>query len=427
VLAALALPAHATFHLWRINEAYSNPDGSVQFVELVNANSNENLLAGHSLQSRNPNNTPRATFDFLTNLPPGETAGKSVLIATAGFAALAGVTPDYTLPAAFLNPQGGNVNFAGVDAVTFGAYSTDTSQSTQRNLTFATATPKNFAGVVGARAVANPAVALVSSVLPASRAVGVGVNATAFATIINGGSAAGSNCLIAPVTSLPATFFYQTTDPNTNAPVGLANTPVTINAGAFQTFVFGFTPTAAFAPIDVQMRFGCGAGDNAPVFTGINTLLLSASGTPGPDVVALVATVQNDGIVHIPGTTGTGFFTIASVNLGASGVVEVTAGTGNALLPLTAAICQTDPVTSVCINPTAPAGFTSLTIAPNATPTFAVFVAGTENIALDPAGKRIFVQFYDPNLDIVRGMTSVAVQTDVAAPSITPGDPPGLY
>ena len=40
----------------------------------------------------------------------------------------------------------------------------------------------------------------------------------------------------------------------------------------------------------------------APVVTGLNTLLLSASTTPTPDVIALVATIQNDGIVHV--TTG---------------------------------------------------------------------------------------------------------------------------
>ena len=371
VLAALALPAHAAFHLWKINEVYSNADGSVQFIEMTDDFTGENFIAGHTLDSRNPGNSIRATFTFPGNLA-GETAGKSLLIATAGFQALAGVAPDFTLPAGFLNPLGGSLDFTGLDTVTIGPFSTDTSQSTQRNGTFATATPKNFAGVVGALAAANPNVALFSSVLPTSRSVGVGGDATAFATIINTGSAAGSGCLLAPLTSLAATFFYQTTNPSTNAPEGLSNTPVTIGAGSTQTFVFGFTPTAAFAPVEVQLRFGCSNGNNAPVFNGINTLLLSASTTPVPDIVALIATVDNNGIVTIPTTTGTGFFTLASVNVGASDTLFVSVDTGGATLPITTAICETNPATSVCTNPTAPSSApVQLTIGPNATPTFA--------------------------------------------------------
>jgi hypothetical protein len=33
-----------------------------------------------------------------------------------------------------------------------------------------------------------------------------------------------------------------------------------------------------------------------------------------PDVVALVATAQNDGILHITGTTGSNAFAVATVN-----------------------------------------------------------------------------------------------------------------
>jgi threonine/homoserine/homoserine lactone efflux protein len=46
-------------------------------------------------------------------------------------------------------------------------------------------------------------------------------------------------------------------------------------------------------------------------------LLLSASISPGPDVVALSATAQNDGIVHVTGSPSQGAFAVATVNLGA--------------------------------------------------------------------------------------------------------------
>ena len=53
------------------------------------------------------------------------------------------------------------------------------------------------------------------------------------------------------------------------------------------------------------------AGINTPPVTtlvGINTLLLLASPTPTPDMVALAATSPNNGIAQIPGVTGTGVF-----------------------------------------------------------------------------------------------------------------------
>ena len=56
-------------------------------------------------------------------------------------------------------------------------------------------------------------VKLVAAILPASRSVQVGNTATVFATIINSGNSDGISCGIAPVTTLSASFSYQTTDP----------------------------------------------------------------------------------------------------------------------------------------------------------------------------------------------------------------------
>jgi hypothetical protein len=73
------------------------------------------------------------------------------------------------------------------------------------------------------------------------------------------------------------------------------------------------------------------AGSNTPpvgVLVGINTLLLSGNLAPTPDPIALVATVSNDGIVNIPGATGTGVFALAAANVGITGIITVTADTG---------------------------------------------------------------------------------------------------
>jgi hypothetical protein len=247
---------------------------------------------------------------------------------------------------------------------------------------------------------------LVAAVLPASRSIEAGGTATAFATIINPTASDLSNCHIAPVTALPENFTYQTTNPATNAVTGTANTPVTIPAGGSQSFVFAVTANGAFPPTNVNLGFECTYATEAAVQVGVDTLLLSASTTPVPDVVALGATTSNDGILHIP--NGSAAFAVATVNLGAGSAITATANTGSASLPLTVTLCQTDPQSGQCLGP--PATSVSTTIAADATPTFAIFGIASGTIAFDPADSRIFVQFTDPSGN-VRGATSVAVET----------------
>jgi hypothetical protein len=142
---------------------------------------------------------------------------------------------------------------------------------------------------------------LVSAALPASRSAQPGGTVTAFATIINTGTTTATGCSIAPlIDNLPASFVYQTTNPATNTLTGTRNTPVNIPANnGSQSFFFALTPSAAFPPGSVTLNFSCSNAPFAPVVLGLNTLLLSASSTPTPDVIALVATPQNDGIVHV--------------------------------------------------------------------------------------------------------------------------------
>jgi hypothetical protein len=254
----------------------------------------------------------------------------------------------------------------------------------------------------------NQCTAVVSALLPGSRSVQVGISATAFATIVNTGTFTANSCSIAPLTNVPASFQYQTTNPATNQVTGLANAPANIAAGAAQSFVFAVTPTAPFGPTDLQLSFDCANTNPAPITTGLNTLLLSASNGPVPDIVALVATTTNNGIVNVPGTNGTGAFAVATVNVGASGSITASADTGSASLRVNISLCQTDPATGQCISAIGPSVAT--TINANDTPTFAIFVAGTGNVSFDPAVNRIFVRFKDGG-DVTRGSTSVAVRT----------------
>lgn len=232
--------------------------------------------------------------------------------------------------------------------------------------------------------------------------------ATAFATIINTSSSTVTGCGMSPVTSIPGTFTFQATDPSTNQTIGTPNTPVDVSGGAAQSYVFALTPTGAIAPTDVQLSFDCANSSQAPINTGLNTLLLSASTTPVPDIVALAATLTNDGIVNIPGTNGTGVFTVATVNLGAGDNLTVSADAGGALLPVNIFICQTNPQTGACFSP--PASSVTATIFSNQTPAFGVFVSASGDVSFAPATNRIFVRFKDSG-NVTRGSTSVAVRT----------------
>lgn len=250
---------------------------------------------------------------------------------------------------------------------------------------------------------------LLAAVLPVSRSVQVNGTATAFATIINTGTTTATGCSIAPSSTLPLTFHYQTTNPNTNAVTGTLDTPVDIPANnASQSFVIALTPTAAIAPTNVAFNFTCTNTSPAPVVTGLNTLLLSGSTSPTPDVVALSATATGDGILHVPGSAGTGAFATASVNVGASGAITGSANTGSATLPLRLTICQSNPVNAQCL--ATPAATVTTTINASATPTFSIFATASGAIPFDPANSRIFVVFTD-STNAVRGETSVAVQT----------------
>jgi hypothetical protein len=249
---------------------------------------------------------------------------------------------------------------------------------------------------------------LVAAVLPASRSIETGGTATAFATIINPSASNLNNCFITPATALPTSFAYQTTDPATNALTGTVNTPVSIPAGGSQSFVFALTANAAFPPTQVTLGFECTYAGPAAVVVGLDTLLLSASATPVPDVLALGATTSNDGILHITGTSGSAAFAVATDNLGAGSTITATANTGSASLPLALTLCQTNPQTGQCLAP--PSASVTTAIAANATPTFAIFGTASGAIAFDPAGSRVFVQFADPN-GVERGATSVAVET----------------
>ncbi len=114
-LAAAAVPhADAGFHLFDIQEIYSNADGSVQFIELFTTAANQQFVSGHTitlqtLSGTSLNNVMNPAFTF-SGTGPSPTDNKTYLIGTANLGTLYGVTPDFVLPTNFLQVVGGSAN-----------------------------------------------------------------------------------------------------------------------------------------------------------------------------------------------------------------------------------------------------------------------------------------------------------------------------
>lgn len=155
------------FHTWDFSEIYSNADGTIQFIELREAQglSSQNDLSTHACK------TTANCFPYLTDLPSTATANKRFLMATAAAAALPGCpAPDYIIPANFFNFAGDTLQFGmnmtctlgTQDTWTFGAGALPTDGVTALNCTnhappvnscqstfTAVNSPTNFAGVTG--------------------------------------------------------------------------------------------------------------------------------------------------------------------------------------------------------------------------------------------------------------------------------------
>ena len=249
-----------------------------------------------------------------------------------------------------------------------------------------------------------------ASVLPGSRSVEVGTTATIYATMINSGSSALSNCQIALPATAPdgLTLSYQTTNPSTNALTGTANAPATIQGNnGLQTFLISFQGTKPFSMPGMLLNFTCDGATAATSIAGVDTVDLTMSSTPIADIIALAATATGNGIAELP-AGGAGAFAVASMNLGASAGISVSVDTGNAVLPVSATVCQSNPTTGQCLAPPSPS--VTLSYAGETTPTFSIFLQSTGAIPFDPANSRVFVRFKDSNGEL-HGSTSVAIET----------------
>ncbi len=152
-----ARPAEAAFHLWNIQELYTNSSGSLQFIEMFTNDFSQEFTAGQSITVSNVGGSQIHTFTFPSNTP-APTNNHALLLATAGIQAAGGPAPDFIIPNNFLFPGGGTISFFGANSGSYAALPTDGTFS--RNFDFGTNSvnsPRNYLGATGLVTVPEPA------------------------------------------------------------------------------------------------------------------------------------------------------------------------------------------------------------------------------------------------------------------------------
>jgi len=149
-IACAAPVALAAFDSFVLDELYSNADGTIQYVVLREA---QGLDGGHLLRGRTLAATHAGvtrTYVFTHDLPSTATAGRRVLLATRSFHLASSIVPDYVIPTRFLAVDGGSVDFAGVNALTYAALPGDGRLALRRGGAIAPGVAINFAGETAA-------------------------------------------------------------------------------------------------------------------------------------------------------------------------------------------------------------------------------------------------------------------------------------
>ena len=127
----------------RINELYSNADGTMQFIELSIGPLDS--WSGVTLTSSRNGTTNLVTFH--SPLPGWLTPNTTLLLATRSFAERAHVQPDYVIPDQFLFSLGGTLKFGDLDAFDHATLlSADSLTSVSRDGTATAPSPRNSHG-----------------------------------------------------------------------------------------------------------------------------------------------------------------------------------------------------------------------------------------------------------------------------------------
>ncbi|HEY7902624.1 MAG TPA: hypothetical protein VIH36_04170 [Casimicrobiaceae bacterium] len=178
VVSLWSLSAEATFHLWQIDEVYSNASGTVQYIEFTTTAAGQEFLAGHAINVSTGSSmympSMATAFTFTSDLP-GDSANHHFLVATQGFASLGIVAPDYVVPNGFLLLPAATINYAGVDSVTYASLPSDGTHAINRTGTEVVNSPTNFAGQSGSLPASAESASLLENPAAGSFQSGVGL------------------------------------------------------------------------------------------------------------------------------------------------------------------------------------------------------------------------------------------------------------
>jgi hypothetical protein len=250
-----------------------------------------------------------------------------------------------------------------------------------------------------------PVSALVAAVLPSSRSIQLGGLASAFATVINASIASAQDCRVRLLTELPATFAFSRTVAATNRILpDTRDVPFEIAAGAQQSLVLEFDPSAPIASTDVLLSFDCGNTLPAPIVPGLNTIRLAASVDAVADVLAISASFIPGVVLASPDAAGV--FAVSAINIGAGETLTANVEASTDMAIETLGICESSPATGACLMPLRH----EAVLGNGVIRTYTVHVHPSAVLPFDPARRRLNVIFRNSAGEI-RGSTGVAVAT----------------
>ena len=178
-----------------------------------------------------------------------------------------------------------------------------------------------FSALMLALSAASSAVAqpnLAAAIAPNARSVEGGTPATFFATMINSGDTGATNCRVEldPENVGPATISYRRTDAS-NQPVGTSDTPFDLAAGGNQTLVLSVTPQTAFPAALYRFNYACDEASTGSVFGASDVYIRSfATGANASDLIMILQTLSNDGVVRFAENGRRGVAAGAAINNG---------------------------------------------------------------------------------------------------------------
>lgn len=280
---------------------------------------------------------------------------------------------------------------------------------------------------------------LMSSILPTARSVQTGTPAGVFASVINSSAVTVEQCTVAFAANTPeaaGTLRFQQVDENGDPVAGSLDIPFEIVAGATQSLVLFTVPSGPLSTTDIILDFTCADdGNGNPIsarsILGVNTLSLSASDTPVPDIIAVAATLNGQGSVRL--LEGQNFepVSLAAVNFGAGDPASPSPGLSSAAdneatitvrprlslpdtgfqsgTPIKLDICETNSL-GICTSERVRILQTRIGTDAVLFKVRALRIPGI-GVANLPDLVRVFVDFVDTD-GVLRGQTSVAVSVE---------------